>query len=363
MKKLLQVGLVIALVFGTMTMATGCGSKESTNMPYSSYNLEEYVKVAEYKGLEYEEPEVNITQDDIDKEIQERLASHKDTKEITKGTVKDGDTINISFEGKIDGETFEGGTSDSFDLTVGQTSMIDGFVEGLVGQKVGSTVTLDLEFPDPYPNNTELSGKPVTFEINIKCKKEYITPEYDLEFVTNNYPDYDSIEAFEDGVKADLTSQQELKNDSQVRQTLWAQIVEGSEVLQYPEEKDNLINDTLQNFKDDATNQGLEWDAYLAQGGYDEEQLTENISAYAENQVKQELILYAIAKAEGLEVSDDEYKEFMNNMLTEAGFDEESFQSYTGQTIEEYCEEQGLMSSMLLDKVMEKIVEYANAKN
>ena len=75
---------------------------------------------------------------------------------MKKGTVKDGDTINVSFEGRIDGETFEGGSSDSYDITIGTTSMIDGFTEGLIGKKVGSTVTLDLTFRKTIPMKKSL---------------------------------------------------------------------------------------------------------------------------------------------------------------------------------------------------------------
>lgn len=356
MKKLLHTGLIVMFVLGTVAFATGCGSKEAPS-PYSEYNLDEYVTVGEYKGLEYEKPEITVSDKEIDAEIQKRLESHKDTEKITEGKVKDGDIINVSFEGKIDGETFEGGTSDDFDITVGQTSMIDGFVEGLVGQKIGSTVTLDLTFPDPYKKNEELSGKPVTFEVNIKCKKNYVTPEYNMDFVTKNYPSYDSLEAFEEGVKADITATKTAEQDTEIRQNLWTQIMENSEAIQYPSEKDELINTTMQSFKDDAQSQGLEWEEYLEKGGYDEQQLTDNINAYAENQVLQEMVLYSIAGKEKVEVSDEEYKEYMENMLATSGFDEETFKSYTGQTIEEYCEQQGLRTSMLLDKVLDKVIE------
>lgn len=357
MKKLLHIGLIAVLALGTVVLGTGCGSKDAA-LPYSEYNLDEYVTVGEYKGLEYKKPEIKVSDKEIKSEIQSRLESHQDTKEIKKGKVKDGDTINVSFEGKIDGKTFDGGTSDDYDITVGQTSMIDGFVEGLVGQKIGSTVTLDLKFPDPYTNNEELSGKPVTFEVNIKCKKVYVTPEYNMDFVKKNYSSYDSLEAFEEGVKSDITATKESEQDSEIRQNLWSEIMENSKVIKYPEEKDELINTTMQSFKDDAKEQGMEWADYLEKGGYDEEQLTENITSYAENQIMQEMVLYSIADKEKVEVSDKEYKEYMQNMLSSSGFDEETFKNYTGQTIEEYCEQQGLRTSMLLDKVLDKVVEY-----
>ena len=95
--------------------------------------------------------------------------------------------------------------------------------------------------------------------------------------------------------------------------------------------------------------------------GYTEEELNNQIVDYAENKVFQELIIYAIADAEGLEVTNDEYEAYMQDVLQQSGYNEETFQQYYGTTIEEYCQQEGLRSSMLLNKVMDKVMEYAKA--
>jgi len=352
-KKAIALSLIGALCLGSMLFMTGCGEKA----PYEGYDFSEYVTVGEYKGLEYKKVNVKVSQREIDEEIESRLKDAAETKSVKKGIVEDGDTINVAFEGKIDGETFEGGSSDSYDITVGSTPMIDGFVEGLVGEEVGDTVTLDLQFPEDY-GKEDLNGKDVVFTVTINSKQVEEVPEYDLDFIKAN-SDFDNFDDYEASVKADLKASKEADEESEVKSGLWEQIVTASEIIKYPVEKDDMIETTLNSFKKTAADNDMEWDAYLEQIGYAEEELTNQVTSYAETKVFQEMIVYAIAEVEGLEVTNEEYEEYMENMLTQSGLDEETFESSYGMTIEEYCKQEGLRASMLLNKVMDKVIEYA----
>lgn len=354
-KKILSLVLVAVFVAGAMTMMTGCGEKA----PYSGYDFSEYVKVGEYKGLEYKKINVSVSDGEIQDEIENKLKAAAETVAVEEGVVEDGDVINVAFEGKIDGKTFEGGSSDSYDITVGETSMIAGFVEGLIGQPVGKTVTLDLQFPKDY-GVEELNGKDVTFTVTIKNKKVEQIPEYNLDFV-KTHSEYDSLAAFEAAIKEELLAEKREEKETDVQGILWEQIVENSEVIQYPKEKEELMDTTLNSFKTAAANAGKEWNVYLKELGYTEEELNNQIVGYAENKVFQELIIYAIADAEGLEVTNDEYEAYMQDVLQQSGYNEETFQQYYGTTIEEYCQQEGLRASMLLNKVMDKVMEYAKA--
>lgn len=355
-KKILSLGLIAVLAAGTMVMMTGCGEKA----PYSGYDFSEYVKVGEYKGLEYKKIKVSVSDKEVREEIKNKLEAAAETVTVEKGTVEDGDVINVAFEGKIDGKTFEGGSSDSYEITVGTTPMIDGFVEGLVGKEVGETVILDLQFPEDY-GKEDLNGKDVVFTVTINSKQIKKVPEYNLDFVKNNSK-HESLADYEAAVKEELLAQKTEEKKTDVQSVLWEQIVGASELIKYPDEKDQLMETALNSFKTAAANADKEWNAYLEELGYTEEELTEQITSYAETKVFQELIIYAIADAEGLEVSDEEYETYMQNVLTQSGYDAESFKEYYGTTIEEYCEQEGLRSSMLLNKVMEKVMEYAKEK-
>ena len=354
-KKLFSTGLIAALCLSSAFTMTGCGEKE----PYSDYDLSEYVTVGEYKGLEYDKISVSVTDEEVEEEIQNRLESHATTEDSETGTVEDGDTVTIAYEGKVDGETFEGGSSDSYDLTIGSGSFIDGFEDGLIGKEVGSVVTLNLTFPEDYEQNTDLQGKDVVFEVNIKSKKVEVVPEYNMDFVSEYYSDYDSLEAFEESVRQDLLDSKTQEAEAQVKDTLWQTIVAASEVKKYPEEEKNaIIESQSSSMKQTAEDYGMEWEDYLDAIGYTEEELNSAIEEYAENTVFQEMLLYSIADAEGIEVTDDEYQEYLQELLTNAGMDEDSFESTYNMTIEEWAEENNLRPSILLDKVMDKVMEY-----
>lgn len=350
-KRLLSVGLIAALGITSVLMMTGCGDKT----PYSDYDLSEYVKVGNYKGLEYEKTEITVSEDEIQEEIQNRCEKNAEKKTVKEGTTKDGDTINISYEGKIDGKTFSGGSSEDDQLTLGSGRMIEGFEAGLVGKSVGDTVTLNLKFPEDYKK--DLAGKDVTFEVKIKTKQVEEVPEYNLDFV-KKYSDYDNFEDYEASVKKDLFERKTLNADVAVKNGLWEQIIKKSKALAYPEEKDAKIEEKMNGYKDAAKSYGVEWQDYLDTVGTTEEELKEVATKYAEEIVLQEMVLYAIAEEEGIEVSDEEYQKFLDDMLKQSGVDAEAFKSSIGMTIEEYAQQKGFRTSLLLDKVLDKVMEY-----
>lgn len=356
-KKLLCAGLTAVLCLSSMLVLSGCGGDEQ---PYSDVDLPEYVKVGEYKGLEYDKISVSVSAKEVQDEIDSRCQAKATTEKAESGTVKDGDTINVSFEGKIDGKTFEGGSSDDYAITVGQTPMIDGFVEGLVGKEVGETVTMDLKFPDDYQEK-DVAGKDVTFEVKIKTKDVQVVPDYDLDFVKAN-SDYDNLKDYEASVKKDLLAKKQEQAEMQVKQALWEEIVEKSEIIKYPEEKDQKIEEELAALKKDAEDNDMEWKDYLESQDYTEESIKETITDYIETNMFQEMIIYAIAEKEDLEVTDEEYQEYMDQVLQASGMDEETFESAYGMTVEEYMESRNIRSSMLLNKVMDKVMEYAKEK-
>lgn len=356
-KKLLCAGLITALSLSSMLVMTGCGGEEQ---PYSDVNLSEYVKVGEYKGLEYDKIAVSVSAKEVQDEIDKRCQAKATTEKAESGTVKDGDTINVSFEGKIDGKTFEGGSSDDYAITIGTTTMIDGFVDGLIGREVGETVTLDLKFPDDYQKE-DVAGKDVTFEVKIKTKDVQVVPDYDLDFVKAN-SDYDNLKDYEASVKKDLLASKQESAEMQVKQALWEEIVDKSEIIKYPDDKDQMIEEQMEAIKKDAEDNEMELDEYLESGGYTEEEFRKALTDNIETNMFQEMLVYAIAEKEGLEVTEDEYQDYIDQVLENTGMDEDTFESAYGMTIEEYMDNQNMKTIMLLNKVMDKVMEYAKEK-
>lgn len=354
-KSFLKVIILSSLCVATVFAMASCGEKKEYD-----YKLSDYVKVADYKNLTYDKIKVSVSDKEIIQEINTRCENAATTKVSKKGTVKDGDTINVSFEGKINGKTFEGGSSDDMSITIGQTSMIDGFTEGLIGQKVGSTVTLNLKFPEDYQNK-DVAGKPVEFKVTIKTKNITVVPDYNLDFVKANSKSK-SLKEYEESVKDDLTASKRNSAISNVKNELWNSIVSKSEVIKYPTEKDDFVTATKDSIKKGAEQSGKDWKQYLKENNTDEKKLDKDIEAYAENKVLNDMIVYYIAREEGLDVTEKEYEDYIQNMLTSSGISEETFQSTYGMSVREYCDEQGLKTSLVLGKVMDKIFEYAEEK-
>ena len=361
MKKKVGIGiLAIILVIGLMT---GCGKKETETAGPYNYNLDEYVKVADYHDMPFVTQVAEITDEDVENEISTILQYAATVENSTTGIVEDGDTINIAFAGKIDGELFDGGSSESYDLTVGTTSMIDGFVEGLIGKNVGETVVLDLQFPEEY-HSAEVAGKPVVFEVTINSKKTTIVPEFNDEFVKAN-SDFETTEEYRKYLKEALTNEAQEQFDAGVKDAIWEVILTRSEVIKYPEEEmaeaQSITDEMEAEYKNQATLYGLDWATFLSLFMQtDEEGFAQMKEEYARNMVLSNMVLYKMAKEENISLPQSEFEERTKEILANSSFTEESFEASYGMTIFEYAEENGWKESFLLEKVMDKVIEYGH---
>lgn len=341
-------------------MAAGLAACGGNTPDAYDYDLSEYVTVGEYTGLPYVKNTAEVTDEEVETEIQSRLQAAAAKTNVTEGTVEDGDTINVAYVGTIDGKEFEGGSTSSSDITIGTTSMIDGFIEGLVGQKIGDTVTLNLKFPDDYWN-ADVAGKDVTFEVTINSKKVTTVPELDEEFVKAN-SDVETVDEYKALVKEQLLSRKQDSLDSDTKSQLWSYIVDQSETLKYPEQEladaaASLV-DLEQQYMSQAQAYGIEWEDYLSTFmGTDAEGWEKTKQDYAEYQVKSDMIMYAIARKEKITLTNKEYKARIAEILEDSGLTEETFQSYYGMTIEEYADQNGWYGSLLLDKVLDRVME------
>lgn len=360
MKK--KAGIILLITLIACIAIAGCGNKEEADRPYN-YDLAEYVKVSEYHDLPYNVKVAEVTDEDVENEIKARLQYASTTESITEGVVEDGDTINIAFVGKIDGELFDGGSSESYDLTVGTTSMIDGFVEGLIGKPVGETVTLDLQFPEEY-HSAEVAGKPVVFEVTINSKRVITTPEFNDEFVQNT-SEFQTVDEYRANLKEVLTKQAQEQLDAKVKDSLWEIIVSKSEALKYPEEEMNKARESADameaEYKNQATLYGLEWTDFLSTFmGTTEEGFAEMKDEYAKNMVLSEMVMYKMSRDESVDLTQKEFEELAKGILEDSSFTEETFQSTYGMSIVEYADQNGWKNGFLLDKLMDKVIEYGH---
>ena len=356
-KLLIGSGVVVAIVAVIAIILVFVNNKQSKEY---NYDLSKYVKVGNYKGLEYASQKASVTDEEVDVEIQRRLQKAAKTENSKTGKVENGDTINISFVGKIDGKEFEGGSSESTDITVGTTQMIDGFVEGLIGKNVGESVTLNLKFPDDY-GKTDLQGKAVEFKVTINSKKKISVPKLNTEFVKKNSK-FTTVKEYKEGVNKELLNQKQKSLDSTVKQELWSRIIDKSKAKKYPEKELNeamsQANKLEESYKAQAQNYGMEWETYLKTVMRTDKKGFEKLKQeYAKNIVFNRMVMYSIARSENISLSNREYKKEILKILEDNGYDEESFKKAFGKDIETYADEQNWRQKVLFDKVLDKVMK------
>ncbi len=356
MKKALKLFLILALCMAFVMLA-GCG--EDKDDLYEGLDYDQLVTLPDYDEYTVDPIEVNITDSKIDAEIDERLEDAATEKEVTEGTVEEGDKITISFKGTLeDGSSPDGMNSDSFDLTLGSGGMIDGFEEGLYGAEIGETVTLDLTFPDPYDVNEDLSGKAVTFEVTILNKKVSQKATLDEEFVKAN-SDATTVQEYRQLIADELEQEEYEDSESNRKSELFTQIAENAVVEGVPEEaKEYERTLCLETYQKACENYDIEWDEFLSSMDMTQEEFDEQLDTYSEEMAKNKMISYALAKKEGVSVK---HKEVIENLLSLAGSDsEEAFEESYGVTAEEYAKtynSYGLKVSMLLEDSLQKIYD------
>ena len=347
-----------------MFTLTGCG----TSNPYKSVDFSKYIKLGEYKGLEVEKFTVKVTDKDVSERIKENLAEKEKQVDSTEGKVKDGDTVNIDYVGKIDGKEFDGGTAEGASLTIGSGQFIDGFESGLIGVKIGDTKDLKLKFPDDY-SNSDVAGKDVVFTVTVNSKKVTQTPKLDEDFVKEN-SDCETVDEYKAYIKKQLKKEKTQEGEDTQKDYLWSKIVESTEVLKdddgnekYPEDRvDEVVDQTMTMYEDYAEQNNLELADFLEQQmGMSEDEFKKELKSQAQATVKDEMVLYAIAEKEDITVSSDDYDKFVKDTLKQYGYDdEESFEEIAGQSFEEaYGGEENVTTAVYREKVLDFILDNA----
>lgn len=354
--------MALLLVLCLTISLVACGTKDDYVVPYSDYDLSEYVTLGDYTGIEVTETKISVTNEEVQDEIQNRINTATKQVEKKDGTAAEGDSVKIVYVGKLNGTAFEGGSTGDAGttITLGNSGYIDGFDDGVIGMKVGEEKTLDLKFPDDY-HKEELKGKDVTFDVTLKAIMVTETPEYDLEFVKANSEEK-TLEDYEVSVKKDLNDKKEAAAKEEMRNNLWAKIMDNAEVLKYPETELEACKVTNQEYYESYAKQyDMEFDEFIKQyTGMDKQAYEDYLKQYSEAIVSQEMIMYSIAKAENISISDKEYKEKLKGFMKDQGIeDEATFKEQSGMTFEEYAGKDNLMKSFLLEKVIEFVVDNA----
>ena len=263
------------------------------------------VKLGAYKGLKIGHEEVEVKEEDIDVAISQLLANNASLI-VKDGEAQLGDTVVIDFAGSVDGELFEGGSAQNYELELGSHSFIPGFEEQLVGHKAGEHVDVNVKFPENYVEN--LKGKDAVFACDIHEVKEKKLPELTDQFVKDELkiPGVESIAQLRESKRKELTEQKEQEERRNYISKLIDEIVSKSE-LDVAEE---IIEQQIKSRKEDLTKRmsqsGLTVEQYLQIIGQTQEQFDEQLKKDSEKDVARYFVLEAIRAAENLEVSEEE---------------------------------------------------------
>ena len=262
------------------------------------------VKLGEYKGLEFAKKEVNPTDEEVDAEIKKELEKNSRIISVTDRPVQNGDIATIDFKGYIDDVAFEGGEGKDFDLEIGSHSFIDTFEDQLVGSNVGDDVVVNVTFPENY-GQKDLAGKPAKFEVEIKDIKFKELPELNDEFVQDT-TEFENLNEYKNDIVGKLLAQNIERAKSAKEEELIGKAVENAE-MDVPEVMiENDVQNKIDEFSRNISQQGLSLDVYLQYMGQTVETMKEAYRPMSEKQVKARLVLEAVAKAEDIKATDEE---------------------------------------------------------
>ncbi|WML40747.1 trigger factor [Neobacillus sp. OS1-2] len=271
------------------------------------------VTLGEYKGLEVEALDTTVTEEDVANELKTLQERQAELVVKEEGKAENGDTVVLDFEGFVDGEAFEGGKAENHSLELGSNSFIPGFEEQLVGIATGESKDVEVTFPEEY-HAAELAGKPATFKVTVHEIKGKELPALDDEFAKDVDEEVETLDALKEKIRTRLEDSKKHEAEHHLRDTVVEKAAANAEV-EVPEVMvTNEVNRMLQEFEQRLQMQGMNLELYFQFSGQDENALREQMKEEAQNRVKVNLTLEAIANVENLEVSEDDVNAELEKM-------------------------------------------------
>lgn len=262
------------------------------------------IEITNYLGIEAEKHVEKVTEEAVEAEITRARERNARTLDVTDRAAKNGDSVNIDFDGSVDGVAFEGGKAEKYDLKLGAGQFIPGFEEQIVGHTIGDTFDVHVTFPDDY-HTKELADKAAVFAVKLNGIKETELPAADDEFA-KDVSEFDTFAEYQADVRAKMQERNEKTADAAFEENLIDALIANMSgdipTVMFDEETDNFVRD----YENRLRMQGLDLETYFKFTGMNVEKLKEQLRPQAEKQVKLRLILEEIAKKENLAVSDED---------------------------------------------------------
>ena len=283
------------------------------------------VTLGQYKGLSATRPVVTVTDEDVDKRLQE-LADRNSRLVSVEREARDGDTAVIDFEGFRDGVPFEGGKGENYSLVLGSHSFVPGFEEQVAGMKAGEEKDIDITFPEDY--TPELAGKAVVFHVKVNEVKEKELPVMDDEFA-KDVSEFDTLEELKDNIRSNITAEREETARRDFEDELMVKVADGI-TAEIPQVMiDTQVESFVESFKNRIqTQMGIPFEQYMKFANVEESKLYEDAKEPSLRQVKLNLALTEIIKAENIEATDEEIEAEYERTAKMYGMDAESLKGY-----------------------------------
>ena len=274
--------------------------------------LKPEVKLGKYKGVKVEKADTEVTDEEVDKEIDKERESNARNIDVTDRAVKDGDIVTLDFEGFVDGTAFEGGKGENYPLTIGSGTFIPGFEEQLIGAEIGKETEVNVTFPEDYQAE-DLKGKAAVFKCTVKEIKEKELPALDDEFASE-VSEFETLAEY----KADVRGRLEERKAKAAREAKEAAVIEEiikDSDMEIPEAMiETQQRQMIDEFAQRIQMQGLTLEQYFQFTGASYDQMIEQVKPQAEKRIQSRLVLEAVAAAEKIEATEEDYEEELKSM-------------------------------------------------
>ena len=313
------------------------------------------VELGNYKGVEVSKIDTEATDADVEEEIKKVAEQNSRTITVEDRAVKDGDMTVIDFEGFIDGEAFEGGKGENYPLTIGSHSFIDNFEDQIIGMNIGDEKEINVTFPEDY-HAKELKGKPATFKVSVKEIKEKQLPDIDDDFA-QDVSDFDTLDEYKADLKKKIAERKEAEAKKQKETEAIEKIVADSK-MDIPQAMiDTQVTRMAEDFAQRLQQQGLSLEMYFKYTGLTAEKILDDMKPEAVKRIQNSLVLEAVAKAENIQVSDDEFNAELSKMAEMYKMEVDKIKEFMGES-----EEKQMRDDIAIQKAVDLIVSSAVEK-
>jgi len=311
------------------------------------------VTLGEYKGIEVEKQEIEVTEDEIMDKVNKEREQNARMITIDDRAVQDGDITVIDFDGYVDGVAFEGGKGEDYSLTIGSHSFIDNFEEQLIGKTIGEETEVKVTFPEKYQAK-DLAGKPALFKVKIKEIKVKELPELDDDFA-QDVSEFDTLDEYKESIKNSIKEGKEKEAKTAKENEVIDKIIENA-TMDIPEPMINLqVNQMADEFAQRLQSQGLSVQQYFQFTGMDTNKFLESLKPQALKTIQSRLVLEAVAKAEKITASDEELDKEIEEMASTYQMEVDKLRELIGDKEKEHIRE-----DLVVQKAVNFVAEHAN---